>query len=716
MRYLFYFLLFAFIFQSQLNAQENNDILLDSMFNENDRAFELFQKGRYGESIKVNTKVLEYAIESKNDILQGRAYNALGNAHYYVNKDSLSFYYLFKARDAFVKAKDTFNIVLAYNDIGVNYRDFDSVSKAKLYFTKAINLARHGGYLTDMVYPLANIADDAINIEEDYVNGIKYSLEALEIISKIPSYEDRRVKSEIYQQLAYAYYKIGDKNNHQLYYNKCLDFAKKNKYFEVIAVLYTKQSKLYALDKKFEDAYKLSNELSVIKDSIEAVKEYKKAKQVEADNFLKENAEKLNFVQKEKQLQDEAIKKANIYNIVLALFSFILLFSIYSIFKKNKQLNEARDKAEELSRVKSDFYSEISHELRTPLYAVIELSNLLLKENVNSTHKEYLESLNFSGNHLLALINNVLELNKVESGKLKLENLDFRLKSLISNIIESLEYAIRGSQNKIHLNYDKNIPSQLSGDSLKLSQIFINLISNAIKFTKNGNIYITMKLVEEYKEEVKIFFEVKDDGIGIPKEKQIKVFESFYQEHTKSENSYKGTGLGLSIVKRTLNIMGGDIAIESEINQGTAFSFELMFSKNSYTLETELEYDKIVKGLTGKCFLVVDDNKINQLVTKKILNQFNIKSKVIDSGEKAIEILKNENFDCILMDLHMPKLDGYETTRLIKEFNKDIPIVALTAASTEEVEAKIINSNMNGYVLKPFKTIDFLETIYKALN
>ncbi|MGH1385996.1 hybrid sensor histidine kinase/response regulator [Kordia sp.] len=711
-----YFLLFTFALHSFALAQNTSNTLLDSMLAEKQRAFKLFEQGKHGEAITINNKVLKYAKEANDSILMGRCYASLGNSHYFVSKDSLSFYYLFKARDIFERAKDTFNLVLSYNDIGVNYKDFDSIPKANMYFTKAINLAKAGGYEIDMIYPLSNVAENKIYLEQNYTDGITYSLETLGIMSKIPVYDDRKLKALIYVQLSYAYYKINDLENHQLYFNKSVEASKKYNHIGVLVKLYKEQAELFRKDNNLKKAYDFMHKHALYNDSLNKIKEYEKAKQIEADNFLRENREKVRLLEAKQEFKDATITKFRTYNTILAFFILGLLISIYLIFKKNKQLNATKKEAEELSKAKSDFYSEISHELRTPLYGVIELSKLLLKENVNSSHKEYLESLNFSASHLLSLINNVLELNKIESGKIKLEVLDFKPKDLINNIVDSLEFALVNSQNKIHIEYDDRIPTSLKGDSLKLSQVFINLISNAIKFTHNGNIYVKARLLEDLNENVKIHFEVQDNGSGISKTKQEQIFEKFYQEQTKFEKSYKGTGLGLSIVKRILKVMQSDIVIESEVDKGTSFSFELVFDKKETVKLQNNTCESISKAIAGKYILIVDDNKINQLVTKKILDEYKVNTKVVGSGKQAISALKETSFDCILMDLHMPDLDGYKTTSIIREFNTEIPIIALTASSSEEVEQNISKYAMNGHIMKPFLTADFITTIHKTIT
>lgn len=719
MKNLLYLCFLFFSVSAFLSSQNSNNIssLRDSLIKENQRATAFFEQSKYGESIELANEVFLEAEKNNFYSVQARSCSILGNAYYLVGRDSLSFHYQFKSRDISLKNNDTISLINIYNNIGVNYRDSDSIVKARDYFTNAVNLANKINHRESLIYPATNLANLAISVDEDYDYGIKNLKDVLKIINEFGGdYKKRKLVGEIYLSLYNSYVQIDNQQKAIEYFEKCEAFSTKSNYLSVLADLYHDRAHFDSDKENFKNAFNYLESYTHLQDSINYIREFEKAKQIEADNFLRENKEKLVLMQKESEFHEASTAKAKRNNIVLGIFSIGLLLSLFLFYRSNKKLNKAKKRAEKLSKVKSDFYSEISHELRTPLYAVIEISKLLLKENINNKHKEYLESLNFSGNHLLTLVNNVLELNKVESGKFKLQTLKFNLKNLITNIIDSLEFALTDNGNKVHLNFDKNIPLMLSGDSLKLSQVFINLISNAIKFTSNGNIYVTAKLISENDISVRLFLEVKDDGLGVPKEKQVQIFEDFYQETSKVDNSYKGTGLGLSIVKRIINAMGSDIVLQSEIGKGTSFNFELEFYRVSNdVIEQKEDCKGLHRKLKDKRVLVVDDNKINQLVTKKILSQFEMISTIVSSGIEAIEVMQNQSFDCVLMDLHMPELDGYQTTTRIRLFNKITPILALTAASTEEVESKINPSEMNGYIMKPFITEDFIETIHDAI-
>ena len=696
-------------------AQVKDSIMEDSMYKEVERAYDLFDQFDYGEAIKISDKVIDYASKTNNNHLKAKAYNVLGNTYYNTGNDSLCFDYLFKSRDYFLKSKDIGNAIKTTSDIGVTYREFDSIEKSNVYFKEAIELGRTSQNKDEIIYPLYNYARYLYSDQKDYTNALAYYKEAYELSKTSELVKGRSIVGYLYMRMSDIYYELGDVANYDFYYGESVAYAKKHQFYGILATLYRLQSDRYYKDSQPEKAFLALRQYTEVADTIYTFRELEIAKEVEASIRIKDSEEKLSLANTEKEKQAIAYRKAQRSNIIFIVLIMILLLAVYAIFNKNKQLKIAKEKAEALSNVKSKFYSEISHELRTPLYAVIELSRLLLKENVNSSHKEYLESLNFSGNHLLSLINNVLQLNKVESGKMTVEFLEFRPKVLILNIVESLEYAIRHSNNRIQLAYDVNIPEVLIGDSLMLSQILINLISNAIKFTSNGTIRIITKLVEEQEDEVTVYFAIKDDGIGISKENQIKIFEEFYQEHAKSEKSFKGTGLGLSIVKTTLDAMGSTIAIDSTKGEGATFSFELTLSKSTKPMIKEGDLQDLTLELKHKKVLIVDDNKINLLVTKKILDQYGIDTQVIDSGEKAIALMKETSFDCILMDIHMPELDGYETTEMIRKNGDLTPIIALTATSTEEIERNINGRQMNGYILKPFITTDFIQKIHGAV-
>ena len=379
---------------------------------------------------------------------------------------------------------------------------------------------------------------------------------------------------------------------------------------------------------------------------------------------------------------------------------------------KNRELQAARDAAVQAMEAKTNFLSTVSHELRTPLYAVTGLTHLLLEENPGQHQKEHLKSLKFSGDYLLNFINDILQINKIDADKLEPLTIELNLKKILTEVIESLQQSAKENNTTITLSYDESIPRHLMSDPLKLSQIFMNLVGNALKFTKSGEVKVIAKLVKKLEEEVTIYFEVQDTGIGISKEQQQLIFDSFEQGSIQINREYGGTGLGLTIVKSLLGLFDSRIQLRSEVGKGSSFFFELTLKSKDSVVDdipfeiTEKEYD-----LGGLHVLVVEDNKINQVITKKMLNKRDISCDIANNGHEAVEMASKNEYDGILMDIHMPGISGVEATTEIRKFDQNTPIIALTAISLDDSLESFYAAGCNDVVTKPFKPEVFYQKI-----
>ncbi|MBK5212901.1 MAG: response regulator [Flavobacteriaceae bacterium] len=387
---------------------------------------------------------------------------------------------------------------------------------------------------------------------------------------------------------------------------------------------------------------------------------------------------------------------------------------------KNTELQEAKENAEKASRAKALFLSNITHELRTPMYTVTGLTHLLLEEDPKPEQKEHLNSLKFSGEYLLSLINNILDLNKLEANKVEIEKVPFHLKKRIDGVFIALKKSAEAKNNTLHYEYDTSLPNEVIGDSLKISQILINLISNSIKFTENGTIWVRVRNEETSDNKVVVHFEIEDTGEGISKKKQNTIFESFSQGSLQINRKYGGTGLGLSIVKNLLELMGSKINLESKLGKGSKFWFDISYEvPENANAEMDINEIEIVLNdeyLENKTVLIVEDNKINQMITKKILEKKKMVCTVVDNGMDSIKLTKEKDFDLILMDLHMPGISGIEATEKIREFNKTVPIIALTAITIEENLEEFYKAGFNEFIPKPFNADDFFEKINRVLK
>ena len=387
---------------------------------------------------------------------------------------------------------------------------------------------------------------------------------------------------------------------------------------------------------------------------------------------------------------------------------------------KNIELTLSKERAEKASLAKAQFLSTITHELRTPLYAVTGLTHLLLEENPKPEQKEHLNSLKFSGEYLLSLINNILDLNKLEANKVEIEMTTFNLKKRINDVLIALRKTADDRRNELHFEYDENIPNKLVGDPLKLSQVLINLIGNSAKFTQNGDVFVRVKLLEESNEKVMLRIEIEDNGVGISNKKQKSIFETFSQGSLQINRKFGGSGLGLSIVKNLLELMNSKIQLESQLGKGSKFWFNISFEISDEHLDdinpNKIIYDIDYKALENVQILVVEDNKINQMITKKILEKNKMICQVADNGMDAIKMVKENDFAVILMDIHMPGISGIEATQKIRTFNKDIPIIALTAVTIDENLDDFYNAGFTEIIPKPFKPEEFFEKIYRSLE
>jgi len=387
---------------------------------------------------------------------------------------------------------------------------------------------------------------------------------------------------------------------------------------------------------------------------------------------------------------------------------------------KNTELLLAKEKAEKASLAKAQFLSTITHELRTPLYAVTGLTHLLMEENPKEHQREHLESLKFSGEFLLSLINNILDLNKLEAKKVEIEKISFHLKKRINDVLIALKKSANDKQTTLRVDYDDSIPESLSGDPVKLSQVLINLIGNSVKFTQNGEVVIRVRKIDQYNNSIKLNFEIQDNGVGISKKKQKSIFETFSQGSLQINRKFGGTGLGLSIVKNLLELMNSKIQLESKLGEGSKFWFnlDLDISDEKVSQQTKTDKKKVIdlQYLVGKNVLVVEDNKINQMITKKILEKNKMVCQVADNGTDAVALVKENDFDIVLMDIHMPGISGIEATQKIRGFNKELPVIALTAVTIDENLDEFFRVGFNEIIPKPFKPEEFFEKIHDTLK
>ncbi len=372
------------------------------------------------------------------------------------------------------------------------------------------------------------------------------------------------------------------------------------------------------------------------------------------------------------------------------------------------QLIKSKEQAEHGKKVKEVFLANMSHELRTPVNGIIGLTNMLRNTELNEQQSGMIGLLETSSQSLLGVINDVLDISKMEAGKFNIVRSVNNLHQIVRSVYGLLKFKADEHNIEFVLDIDREVPEYILVDSLRLNQILMNLLSNAIKFTERGYIKLKVSVVQKHKEQVKLKFSVIDTGIGIPPGKINHIFESFEQAEEDTAAKYGGTGLGLSIVKKLVELKGGEITVNSEVGKGSTFDFV-----NWYNVATK-PTDKAALQPVGKlkhfkniAVLVAEDNLVNQFMLSKMLKDWEIDVDVVDTGRKALEKLKEKDYDLILMDTHMPELNGYETAKTIRinfeEPKRSIPIISLSAASFEYEQQEALHAGMNDVLSKPFE-------------
>ncbi|MFE3868183.1 response regulator [Flavobacterium sp. LS2P90] len=662
-----------------------------------------------------------------------------------------------------IKSKDDNLIAKCYKTIGANFEELSEFDKAIFFYKKGLSYANNTN--NDAIeYIINNNLGNIYCFEKkQYKNGINYYKSSLKNCYKLAD-TSKIVVTKLniawalfdigffdegfpYLKFTNTYHKkFGDESTivalnmlNGMYYASKKDHKNADTSFleginlgkkgnEKLDLSYTHQEYSKYLFKN--GSYKKAYENLALYDKITAdllnKKMIDKANMAGINLQLDEYKREIEKIETEKELQFQSLRKSKIIVLLFIIVLSVLLLLIYTLLKNNnfkKKINTelsftndkliiAKDKAEEASILKSQFVSTISHELRTPLYGVIGITNMLLDEHKELANSPHLNSLKFSARYLLSLVNDVLQINKIEENRVILENLTFNISDEINMIKNSLLFLAKNNNNIIRVKIAPEIPENLIGDKLRLSQIIINLVGNALKFTTNGEVVIEVNLLKITNKFHFIEFKIKDNGVGIAIEDQDKIFEKFVQVGRK-EDDYQGTGLGLSIVKRLLKLFGSDISIESAVGVGTEFNFTIAFESDTNktneiinNIQVDLSLNKLLK------VLVVEDNKINQIVTEKILKKNNYTCTIVDDGFQALKLLEEEDFDIIFMDINMPLMNGFETSKRIRDKGIKTPIVALTAFDKEEITEEAISVGINDIIVKPFDS----KTLFKCID
>ena len=665
------------------------------------------------------------------------------------NKKSLGLIYAIKGRLELIleeedkaikslnKAIEIQRIINDNANLGSSYKIFGDIYLAKKDYYSALDSYTAAKSKFEEEDLNEQLAQTLLSEGKTY-NQLKNYKKARDVVEQslaiAKKYDYLKIQSDALINHAKIYNKLGNNEKALEVALAGLEIATTNDFTNIINEGYLVTSDLYSNLENHKLSRNYLNAHLKLSDSIRSLTRINSSRNQETQFRLNEEIEKnKEVVQKLEKAEDDKNLGTLISILSVALITILslLTLSLYKnnnirlktnnmLHKKNGELIIAKEKAELASKTKANFLSTVTHELRTPLYAVTGLSNMLLDENPKPEQIQHLKSLKFSGDYLLTFINDILQINKIEANKVDIEPESFNLKKKINNIVLALHNSAQDNNVKIHFEFDKDLPENFIADQLKISQILINLIGNAIKFTKDGDIWIRVYKIEEEGKIYILRFEVEDNGIGISQEKQDHMFESFSQGSIQINRKYGGTGLGLSIVKGLIDILKGKIYVKSELLKGTTFYFEIPLEHTNIK-EAEDQAVAYFEGnasdldLTQVKILVVEDNKINQMITKKILTKMNLECDIVDNGEDAVESIRNNDYNIILMDIHMPGISGIEATKIVRSFDKELTIFALTAVTIEDKMQEFEDAGFTDIIPKPFKQEEFEKKLYNAL-
>lgn len=684
-------------------------------------------QGDYSKAIDLYTQSLKLYEKIGNEKGMAGSIHSIGNIYLAQGSFNKAIEYYNNSLVIKEELDDKAGIAKSLNNMGITYFYLREIDKAKGYYHRSLQIKEELLDKKGMLNSLNNIGL-IFTEEENYKQALDYFNRSLKIGEEIGA---KWGIANSLNNIGIVYRFKGDFTRAVDFSHKSLQIAQE---IGAITVTLDASSALYAAykamgnSKKALEMYELYNETNdkILSDENEREvlrQEYKYSydKQILADSLSQvEKSLKLELVH-----QGELRKKEKSKNIFLAsgILILILALTLWSrnrfIKKSNNLLAEAKERAEQSEQYKEQFLANMSHEIRTPMNAVVGMTNLLIDKEPREDQFAYLEGIQKSSDNLLHIINDILDISKIQAGKMELELIDFSIADTVNQVKQMLKHRAEDKGLVLVSMIKSDVNDVVLGDPVRLNQVLINLIGNAIKFTEKGSVSIEVCI-----EENGIRFAIVDTGIGISEDKLTTIFESFSQANLSDSRKYGGTGLGLSISRQLVELMGGTIEIESEEGLGTTFFFVVNFEKGSKKrLEQRMAMERNVDGsiLNGIKILLTDDNEYNRVVARDSLkSKANIEIYEAENGQEAIDLLKENDFDLILMDVQMPIMNGLEATKHIRtnfqDAKQNIPIIALTASVMRGDLDKCIKAGMNSYIPKPFNSQELITGIANVLG
>ncbi|MFZ4543385.1 MAG: tetratricopeptide repeat protein [Saprospiraceae bacterium] len=676
---------------------------------------------KYFEALKIREE-LDY----KRGIAS--SYNNIGTVFQKQGDLNRALDYFQKSYEIRTQNNDRIGMAQSLNHIGELYKIKNEYEQALTYMKKSLALYEAEGRIVGGVEVKMNMCDI-------YILEGKFSL-ANEIIESSLQQLSRINNPKVYLDSKIRLVRIRIQQKHFdeaiLLSGQALELAEKYHFLESKCFIYELLNQIYDLQGNTAKAYQYYKSYVNLKDSLSnpLIKNNALEQQLQYE-YGKKEAEQL-AEQIRKDTSDTYIRNTLIAScLVLFLFAAVLINRNYirkianeKLEEKNALIEREKQRAEESEQFKTQFLSNISHEIRTPMNAIYGMSNLLSATTNDEQQKNYIKAIQKSSENLLLILNDVLDLSKLEAGKVSLETIPFQVELVMRDVCDTLKYKAEEKGIGLHLGIDPQLKPYLMGDKLRLYQVLINLVGNAIKFTEKGFVAFELETMETSEIHQTLRYRVIDTGVGISPDNLLTIFDSFQQAADDTTRRFGGTGLGLSISQQLVKLRGSEIKVESELSKGSTFYFDIRYKiaseEDIKTNQSELSNNSSVY-LQGISILLAEDNEYNQIVATESLKKHldHCKISIADNGKAAIELLESGDFDIILLDINMPIMDGYETAKYIRN-NLDnrhskIPIIALTAFGLED-EQKYHEFGINGYLSKPFDINELIRLISKVLG
>ncbi len=734
------------------------------------------QAGRYDSARVRLMAVLKRAETAQDTDLLVRAYSQLGWNDMEIGEYREALDYHLRAQDLAVRSHDSVALGLAYNSLGCLFIDQKDRANALMYLSKSLFCAKRTGDLRTQAAVLNNIGLNYADTNAS-PNGIHSSLDtALSNFRRsadlYETLDDRVQRARVlgnigavferegtldsalyyYRQsvvlhdnsdasstyTAGAYASLGNfflsvrRNDSAFYYlNRAKDIDERAGARRGLYDRYMSLAKAYAQTGDFKQAYEYLDKGTALHDSLF---------NGDKSRILADMEGKYQSSKKEAEIATQGEELSRQRLITYAIILVAIALSIISVLiyrsdrhkqRANEELARAKDRAEASERLEKQFLANMSHEIRTPMNAVLGMTRLLLETELVQKQRDYLEAIAASADNLLVIINDILDLSKLQAGKMEFERAPFRLREVTNHVMEIMRFKAEAKGLKLIIDIDESAPDVVIGDSTRLNQILVNLMGNAIKFTEQGSVTLAasataMGPVVGQDHTMVVRFAVRDTGIGISKEKIHTIFESFSQAETETTRKYGGTGLGLTISRTLVELQGGAISVQSEFGHGSEFSFTTPYevASEEALVHGEATAQRVSDAidpasLSGINILLVEDNEYNQIVLADTLRNVigEMSLEIANNGREAITLVERFGFDLVLMDVQMPEMDGIEATKHIRTHlprsKRDVPIIALTASVIKSEIDRCFAAGMNDYVPKPFRRDELLSVLVK---